>query len=72
MGFALPGWIRGYMSYVLPLIIILVYLKGYYDMFSPKGLAVLAVWMIVSLLVLAFVGWKLMNRGGGADGGETL
>ena len=62
VGFALPGWIRGYMSYVLPLIIILVYLKGYYDMFSPKGLAVLAVWMIVSLLVLAFVGWIIFGN----------
>ena len=27
--------------------------------------------VILILAVLAFVGWKLMNRGGGADGGET-
>ena len=27
--------------------------------------------VILILAVLAFVGWKLMNRGGGADGGEA-
>ena len=27
--------------------------------------------VILILAVLAFVGWKLMNRGGGIDGGET-
>ena len=27
--------------------------------------------VILILAVLAFVGWKLMNRGSGADGGET-
>ena len=26
--------------------------------------------VILILAVLAFVGWKLMNRGGGADGGD--
>ena len=28
--------------------------------------------VILILAVLAFVGWKLMNRGGGADGGAVI
>ncbi len=33
---------------MIPAIVVVIYLKGYYDMFSPKGLVVLTVWMIVS------------------------
>lgn len=55
IGFSLPMWIKGYMTYVLPLIIILVYIKGYYDMFSNREPLVFAFWMIVAaaFLVLA-------------------
>ena len=55
VGFALPGWIRRYMSYVLPLIIILVYLKGYYDMFSSREPAVFLFWMLVAVAFLLLV-----------------
>ena len=55
VGFALPGWIRGYMSYVLPLIMILVYLKGYYDMFSSREPAVFLFWMLVAVAFLLLV-----------------
>lgn len=37
-GMKLPGFIRGYMSYGPPEIIILIYLKGYYDYFKPWAL----------------------------------
>jgi NSS family neurotransmitter:Na+ symporter len=55
-GFALPSWIRGYMTYVLPLIIILVYLKGYYDMFSGYGTGVfiLCMGIAAAFLILGF------------------
>lgn len=43
------------MSYVLPLIVIVVYIKGYYDMFSPKGTAELIKWMIIAFLFLTIV-----------------
>ena len=55
VGFALPGWIRGYMSYVLPLIIMLVYLKGYYDMFSSREPSVFLFWMLVAVAFLLLV-----------------
>ena len=43
------------MLYGLPLIIIIIYLKGYYDMFAAQGTAVLAGWMAAAVLFLGFV-----------------
>lgn len=54
-GFSLPAWIRGYMSYVLPLIIILVYLKGYYDMFSGYETGTFLLWMGIAVAFLILV-----------------
>ena len=50
-----PAGIKGYMSYGLPLLIIIIYLKGYYDKFQPMGTKTLIGWMIVAFLFLAFV-----------------
>lgn len=49
------GWMRFYMKYLLPLIIVVVYLKGYYDFFSPQGTAVLLRWMAFALLLLVLI-----------------
>lgn len=54
-GIRFPGGIRLYMTIILPLIIIVIYLKGYYDMFAGKGTAVLAFWMIVAVALLVLV-----------------
>lgn len=54
-GFHLPAWVNGYMSYVLPLIIVVVYIKGYYDMFSSFGTGALVVWMTFAILLLGLV-----------------
>ncbi|MBQ4537922.1 MAG: sodium-dependent transporter [Lachnospiraceae bacterium] len=49
---------RIYMTYILPLIIAAVYLKGYYDMFAPKGevtlkgIITLAGWMAFAVILL--------------------
>jgi NSS family neurotransmitter:Na+ symporter len=40
------------MTYILPLIIIFVYLKGYYDMFADKGTLTLIIWMAIAVLFL--------------------
>ena len=61
-GLKFPVGLKTYVAWGIPVLIAFIYLKGYYDMFSPKGLAVLAVWMIVSLLVLAFVGWIIFGN----------
>ena len=54
-GIHFPRGLKGYVSYVLPLIIIVIYLKGYYDMFVGRGTAVLAGWMAAAVLFLGFV-----------------
>lgn len=54
-GMRFPKAIRGYMAYVLPLIIIVVYLKGYYDFFANKGTAMLIGWMAFACVLLAAI-----------------
>ena len=55
-GMKLSGALRLYMTYILPAIIVIVYLKGYYDTFAKMGTKTLVGWMIfaVALLVLIF------------------
>lgn len=50
-----PGILRFYMQYILPLIILVVYFKGYYDTFKLKGTNTLVAWMIVALLFVCFI-----------------
>ena len=40
---------------MLPVIIIVIYLKGYYDKFVGQGTAALAGWMALAVLFLGFV-----------------
>lgn len=54
-GKKLPNWIRYYMSYILPLIIVGVYLKGYYDFFRERSLPVLIGWMTFAILLVVLV-----------------
>ena len=61
-GLKFPANVQKYMLYVIPAIVVVIYLKGYYDMFSPKGPVVLTVWMIVSLLVLGLVGLIIFGK----------
>ena len=48
----IPSWIRIYMTYILPVILIIVYLKGYYDMFSNRDQATFVLWMAFAILLL--------------------
>lgn len=54
-GRKLPNWIRYYMTYVLPCIIVIVYLKGYYDIFVEKGTEVLIGWMAFAFILLGII-----------------
>ena len=54
-GLKFPQFIRGYMTYVLPWIVVIIYLKGYYDKFSPQGTAVFSVWMVIGIAFLIMV-----------------
>lgn len=54
-GMKFPKSLKGYVSYGIPAIIIVIYLKGYYDKFAGLGTAALAGWMIVAFVLLGFV-----------------
>ncbi len=36
-GLKFPANVQKYMLYVIPAIVVVIYLKGYYDMFQPEG-----------------------------------
>ena len=55
LGMKFPAWIKFYMTYILPLIIVVIYLKGYYDTFAGQGTAVLTGWMIFALLLIGII-----------------
>ncbi len=54
-GINFPKGIRIYMAYVLPAIIAVIYLKGYYDMFAPHGTKMLTIWMVIGVALLLLV-----------------
>ena len=56
-GTKFPKGIRFYMQWVLPLVVAVIYLKGYYDMFQPKGNTYLIPWMVVGVVMLILTGW---------------
>ena len=54
-GLKFPKGLKAYVSYGIPLIIVIIYLKGYYDKFSTQGTVTFVTWMIVAVLLLGFV-----------------
>jgi neurotransmitter:Na+ symporter, NSS family len=51
------------MAYVVPTLICLIYLKGYYDMFAGKGTGTLIGWMAFAVLLLAVIFWVCFSVG---------
>ena len=43
------------MQYVLPIVVIVVYLKGYYDTFASQSKPVLIGWMTFALVLLGVI-----------------
>lgn len=54
-GVKYPKWLRAYMQYVLPIIVTVIYLKGYYDTFAAKGNNILIPWMCFAVLLLLVI-----------------
>ncbi len=54
-GMKLPSGLKGYMSYILPIIVVVIYLKGYWDFFSAQGGITRICWMVVACAILAFI-----------------
>lgn len=61
-----PLFVKGYVTYVIPILIVVIYLKGYWDMFAPKAAAegnpmLLIGWMCVAVAFLIFIGWITLS-----------
>jgi NSS family neurotransmitter:Na+ symporter len=50
-----PKWIRGYMTYILPILVLVIYFKGYYDMFKDRVWWQMCLWMGLAVLLAGFV-----------------
>lgn len=61
-GLGFPKKLRWYMTYLLPIIIVGIYLKGYYDMFRPKGVHYLIPWMAVAVAALLGCGYIVFSK----------
>ncbi len=56
-GMGFPQKMRWYMTFILPLIVVVIYLKGYYDMFFKLGMKYFIPWIIVAIAFLFLIGW---------------
>lgn len=62
-GIKFPSFLRLYMTYFIPAVICVIYLKGYYDMFADKSMPVFIGWMIFGvLLLLAIFGISFLSK----------
>ena len=61
-GMKFPEKLRWYMTYILPVIIVAIYLKGYYDIFAPKGIAYIIPWFGAAVVFLGLLGWIVFSK----------
>lgn len=61
-GLDFPVIIRCYMKYILPIIVAIIYFKGYYDMFKEKETPEFIMWMIISLLFVLFILYIIFGK----------
>lgn len=54
-GLKFPSFIRGYMTWVLPWIVVIIYLKGYFDKFITQSTVIFATWMCIAFAFLLMV-----------------
>ncbi|HEY9574604.1 MAG TPA: sodium-dependent transporter [Lachnospiraceae bacterium] len=61
-GVKLPLSFRFHMTNIIPLLIIVIYLKGYYDLFVSKGHLYLVTWMILSVAFLGLLFYIMLGK----------
>lgn len=61
-GIKLPLMFRFHMTNIIPILIIVIYLKGYYDLFVGKGIVYLITWMILSIAFLALLFYIMLSK----------
>lgn len=61
-GIRFPAFMKGYLTYVLPFVIVIIYLKGYWDKFFESGIWYLLPWMLIAIINLLFVVWIVFSK----------
>ena len=61
-GMKFPGHFRAYMTYGLPIVILIIYFKGYWDKFSPMGAGTLAAWLAFASALVIFIFFCAFSR----------
>lgn len=62
-GMKFSGKLRFYMTYILPVIIIAIYVKGYYDKFYANGITTASViWTVLALALVAWIAFCVLYR----------
>lgn len=54
-GIGFSSKLKGYMTYVLPALGIIIYLGGYYDMFHKKDTITFVIWMTIAVVLVSAV-----------------
>lgn len=57
-----PTAIKGYISYVVPALVLVIYFKGYYDMFAGRDLVTFLIWMGIAVLFAGFTIWLALPK----------
>ena len=55
VGMNFPKFLRRYMRYVLPMIVLVIYFKGYYDKFKDSSPVIFGVWMMIAIAFAVYI-----------------
>lgn len=61
-GLKFPRRARFYLTWILPLAVVVIYIKGYYDMFASKSPAVFATWAALAAVFLIWIASVVFYR----------
>lgn len=61
-GFKFPTWIRGYVSYILPLIVIFIFFQGYIEKFSAPWNFILPTCFILLVIAIPLQAYKTLRK----------
>lgn len=57
-----PEKMKFIMSFIVPWLLVIVYLKGYYDMFHERGTTIFVIWMSIAFLFLLAIGSVVFHK----------
>ncbi len=57
-----PSKLKMFMMFVAPALIVIIYLKGYFDMFYEKGMAYFVPWMTIACAFLGFICYMMFSH----------